>query len=72
MMKDYIEANDPELEGGTKISDDELRRFVLEAQGSIDSEDLTKLIESISTRFQAMIDTDRANIPYWAIKTYNV
>ncbi|VDB90391.1 Bgt-50934 [Blumeria graminis f. sp. tritici] len=57
-MKDYIQRHHPNLGCGKQRTQDSLRKIVKEAWDSVSSEDLVRLIESMTASFQAVLDAD--------------
>ena len=64
MMKDYIQQNYPSVGGGKHRSHDSFRQVVKEAWDSVSSEDLARLLDSMSSRCQAVKDADEGPTKY--------
>ena len=63
-MKNYIEINYPDRDGGKQPTYDQLRQIVQEAWESITVEQLRGLIDSMHNRCQAVIDAQGGHTKY--------
>ena len=63
-MKTYIDNHYPEVYACSQRSSNRLRDIVEEAWNSITSDQLLRLLRSMSTRCQAVIDADGEPIPF--------
>ncbi|KAI0999479.1 hypothetical protein K3495_g8717 [Podosphaera aphanis] len=62
-MKTFIQKKNPDLDR-TQRTPEELRAIVMEAWGSITSEELTELVQSMPERCQAVLNADGDYIKY--------
>ena len=63
-MKDYIQSHHPDVEVGRQISQARLNEAILEAWESISSAELMRLIASMSSRCQAVIEANGGSTRY--------
>lgn len=64
MIKCYIHLNHSEVGGGKQRSHESLRKSVKKAWGSVSPENLVRLLESISSSYQAVTDVDEGPTKY--------
>ncbi|VDB93148.1 Bgt-50517, partial [Blumeria graminis f. sp. tritici] len=69
-MKDYIQHLHPNLGCGKQRTNDSLRKIVKETWDPVSSEDLVRLIQSMPSRCQAVIDEDGGPTKYQGLKIF--